>query len=71
VALTVYAPGATPETDSITHKVTITVIPVGGYSLPIEGYTTTKPLTLYLALVAILTVSFTMIKSKKHRRTKD
>lgn len=45
-------------------------IPVGGYSMPIEGYTTTKPLTPYLALVAILTVAFTAIKSKIQRRTK-
>ena len=71
VTLTVYAPGATPETDSTTHRVTVISTPVGGYSFPIEGYATTKPLAVYLALAAIFTVSFTMIKRKTHRRTKQ
>lgn len=70
VTLTVYAPGATPETDSTIHKVTVISVPVGGYSLPIKGYITTKPLTPYLAIVAILTAVFTIIKRKTHRRTK-
>ena len=70
VTLTVYAPGATPETDSTTKKVTITAIPVGGYSFLIKGYTTSKPLTLCLALLAVLTVSFAMIKRKTLGRTK-
>ena len=70
VTSTVHAPGATPETDSATHEVTVTTIPVGGYSLPIRGYTPEKPLTLYLALVAILTTVFTTIERKIHRRTK-
>jgi len=68
VTLTVYAPGATPETDSVTHKVTTFSVPVGGYSVPIKGYTTEKPLTLYLALVAILTVSFTIAKRRKKQQ---
>jgi len=68
VTLTVYAPGATPETDSTTHKVTITAIPVGGFSFPINPYTTEKPLAFYLALVAILTTVSTAIKRKTHRR---
>ncbi len=42
-------------------------IPVGGYSFPIKGYTTAKPLTLYLPLVAILTAVFTIIKYKTHK----
>jgi hypothetical protein len=70
VTFTVYAPGATPETDSTTHKVNITEPPVGGYSLPIKGYTTQKPLTLYLALVAILTLVFSVIKRKASNKTK-
>jgi len=70
VTLTVYAPGATPETDSTTYKVTVISIPVGGYSVPIKGYTAEKPLTPYLALVAILTAAFTAIKRKIQRRTK-
>jgi len=68
VTLTVYAPGATPKTDLTTRKVTVTAIPVGGYSLPIEGYATEKPLTPYLALVAILTAVFITIRHKKFRR---
>ncbi len=71
VTLTVYAPRATPETDATTHKVTITAVPVGGYSFQMKGYTTARPLTLYLAIVAILTTVFTTIKRKKHRRTKQ
>jgi len=71
VTLTVYAPGATPETDSTTKKVTITAIPVGGYSFPIEGYTTSKPLTLYLTLVAIFAAVFTLIKCKTRRSSKQ
>jgi len=68
VTLTVDSPGATPETDSTTHKVTIISVPVGGYSFPIKGYTTTEPLTLYIVLVAILTVSFTMVKRRKKQQ---
>jgi len=68
VTLTVYAPGATPETDSTTKKVTITAIPVGGYLLPIKGYIMARPLTLYLAVVAILTVSFTIAKRRKKQQ---
>ena len=70
VTLTVYASGATPETDSTTHKVTVITTPVGGYSIPIKTYTTEKPLTPYLALIAILATVFTMIKRKKNTRTK-
>jgi hypothetical protein len=44
--------------------------PVGGYSFSIEEYSTVKPLTPYLALVAILTVAFTAIKRKTTRKTK-
>jgi len=68
VTLTVYAPGATPETDSTTKKVTITAMPVGGYSILIKGYRTTKPLTLYLALIGILTASFTIAKRRKKQQ---
>lgn len=70
VTLTVYASGATPETDTITRKVTIISAPIGGHSLPIKGCTAEKPLTLYFALIAILTASFIMIKRKIHKRIK-
>jgi len=70
VTLTVYAPDATPESGSTTHEVTIVSVPVGGYSFPVEGYTTEEPLTLYLSLIAMLTVTFTMVKRKTHEGTK-
>lgn len=70
VTLTVYAPRAVPETDTVTHKVTVVLILVGGYSASMEGYTTEKPLISYLALVAVLTVAFTAIRRKTQRRTK-
>jgi len=40
-----------PET---TYTAVYTEPPIGGYSLPIKGHTAEKPLTLYLAIVAIL-----------------
>jgi len=52
-------------------RITVATVPVGGYSTPIQGHTTDKPLTLYLALVAMLTVSFTMRKRKTHGRKKE
>jgi parallel beta-helix repeat protein len=71
VTLTVYALGATPETDSTTHKVTVVSVPVGGYSISIkENTTTTKPLTPYLTVAAILAVALTTIRRKIRRRTK-
>jgi len=57
-------------TQSETARITVATIPVGGYSFPIKGYTTEKPLTLCLALIAILAASFTMIRRKTHKRTK-
>ena len=53
---------------SFSIAVTLIELPVGGYSLPIKGYTATKPLTLYLALVAILTASFTIAKRRKKQQ---
>jgi len=55
-------------TQSETARITVAAVPVGGYSFPIKGYTTEKPLTLYLALVAILTVSFTIAKRRKKQQ---
>jgi parallel beta-helix repeat protein len=57
-------------TQSETARIIIATVPVGGYSFSMEGYTATKPLIPYLALVAILTVAFTAIKHKTQRRTK-
>jgi len=49
---------------------TIAYVPVGGYSFSIKEYTTAMPSSLYLATVAILTTTFTIIKRKIYRRTK-
>ncbi|MBT0160949.1 hypothetical protein G4O51_13295 [Candidatus Bathyarchaeota archaeon A05DMB-2] len=46
-------------------------VPVGGYSIPIPGQATAKPLTPYLILTAILTIAFTAIKRKTTRKTKQ
>ena len=70
VTLEVYAFGAIPDKDSTTRFVAISqaIPPIGGYSYPIKGYTTTKPLTLYLALIGILTASFTIAKRRKKQQ---
>ena len=71
VTLEVYAFGAIPNKDSTTTYVAIsqTNPPIGGYSYPIKGYTTTKPLTLYLALIGILAASFTIAKRRKKQQS--
>lgn len=51
-------------------QIQVVIGAIGGYSFPIKGYTTERLLTVYLALVAILTLSFTTIKRKTHRKTK-
>lgn len=68
MTLTVYAPSATPETDTITHKVTVVSIPVGGYSIPINAHTTATPLTSYFLIAAILASIFITIRRKKRRK---
>jgi len=68
VTLTVYAPGATPETDSKTHRITVISIPVGGYSLPIQLPTTAIPVTVHIALLTILMAIFLTIKQKTKRK---
>lgn len=70
VTLTVYSPGAIPETNSTSRRITAISIPVGGYSFSIKTTTTQKPLTLYFAFIVILTFCFTAIKSKTTRKTK-
>jgi hypothetical protein len=49
--------------------VTQTSVPVGGYSIPVQGQTSAKPLTPYIILAAFLAISFTAIK-RKIKRTK-
>jgi PKD repeat protein len=68
VTLTVYAPGATPETDTITCRVTVVSVPVGGYSFPIQVQTKTEPIITYIASLTIITMLFTKIKQKTKRK---
>jgi parallel beta-helix repeat protein len=68
VTLTVYAPGATPETDSTTSRVTVITIPVGGYSIPIQVQTKAEPIIPYIALIATLTAILTKLRPKTKRK---
>jgi hypothetical protein len=42
-------------------------IPVGGYSIPIENSTITKPLVPYSTAIVILAVAFTIARRKHHQ----
>jgi len=54
---------------SETARITVSAVPVGGYSIPINvPTTTTKPVTPYIALLTILTAIFTTIKRKTKRK---
>jgi chitodextrinase len=76
VTLTVYAPGIPPyidpqyiginTTDTIQHVKQ--VLPVGGYSIPIQLPTTAKPVTIHIALLMILTAIFIKLKPKTKRK---
>ena len=66
--LTVYASGATPETDTITQRVLIISTPVGGYSVSIKGYNTALPSSFYLATLILLSAVFTGIRRKRRRK---
>lgn len=70
VTLNVYAHGAEPETDSITHKVTAISIPLGGYSIPIKVQTHTKaePIISYTTIMALLAATLTKVRTKIKRR---
>jgi len=62
--LTVYASGATPETDAITHRVVVMSVPVGGYSVSLTRYSTLMPSSVYLALLIMLSAVFTTVRRK-------
>jgi PKD repeat protein len=69
VELTVYSPGATPETDAVTLKVTITTVPVGGYSITLNTPTEAKPLMFDILISAILAPIFiTVVRGKRCRK---
>jgi len=50
--------------------ITVATVPVGGYSIPIQGQARVKPITPYIILAAFLTIAYTTIKRKKTRKTK-
>lgn len=52
--------------DFLTFKV-ISPIPVGGYSIPIENSTITKPLVPYSILIVILAGAFVTVRRKHHQ----
>jgi len=70
VTLTVYAPGATPETDSITRKIIVPVITVGGKCYPIEipKITTAKPTEFYTTTILAISSILAMIIKKTSKK---
>ena len=58
-------------TQSETARITVTTVPVGGYSAPIQTPVTLKSIIPYLTLTAILTIAFTTIKRKTTRKPKQ
>jgi len=63
-----YETGLLLEQDFYSESFSVTSISVGGYSSQIRGFTEGKPLTLYLTLVAVSTIAFTMANRKTHKR---
>jgi parallel beta-helix repeat protein len=55
-------------TQSETARTTVTTVPVGGYSVPIQLPTTANPATIHIALLTILTAIFITIKRKTKRK---
>jgi len=58
--------GNTAQSD--TARVAVAAVPVGGYSYPINKYTSSTPIATHIALTAILTTIFTTIKRKTKRK---
>jgi hypothetical protein len=52
--------------DSLTFNV-IPPIPVGGYSIPTENSTITKPLATYLTVIVILALTFVLVRRRHHQ----
>jgi len=65
VTLTVYAPDATPETDSTTNKVTVISIPVGGTTVTIQSKPSSSSITPILLILSIAVASIIHRKHKK------
>jgi len=69
VTLTVYAPGATPETDSTSVRIIVQIPTVGGKCYPIENPTLTTAQPIELSIVTIVTMfMLTMIVRKKKKK---
>jgi len=54
--------------DTMSFRVYLGHVPVGGYSVPTEKHSVEKPLTINLLLLAVLTAVFTVIERKKPRK---
>jgi hypothetical protein len=52
-------------------RVSVASVPVGGYSIPIQAPTKVELILLYIALVVTITTTFTTIKRKAARKTKQ
>jgi len=70
VTLTVYAPGATPETDSITHKIIVPVITVGGKCYPIETTTFAIAKSVQPTIIATITIMLMLAITAKKKKKK-
>ena len=55
-------------TQSETARITVTAVPVGGYSVPIQTHTRIEPITPYIALITIMTALFVKVKRKTRRK---
>jgi hypothetical protein len=60
------AKGNTAQSE--TARVTVTAVPVGGYSFPIQVTTKTEPVLPYIALIATLTAIFIKLRPKTKRK---
>jgi hypothetical protein len=60
--------GNTAQSD--TARITVATVPVGGYSIPIQIPTKAEPITPYITLTAILTITLITIKRKTTKKTK-
>jgi len=61
---------ASNTAQSETARITVASVPVGGYSFPIEGHASAKPLTPYLTLITVIAIGFVVIRRKTAKDTK-
>jgi hypothetical protein len=65
VTLTVYAIGATPETDTITHRVTVITVPVGGYSVSLSKDTKKLKQINYMIIITLFGLALSLLKRRR------